>query len=503
MIRPSCFSLALLAALPVVGAGTVTLSPALAQSTQIHPQMSGQGIPDFVQIVHQVKPAVVSVTAHAREGNMDSDDGGGLPQMGGGMPFPFPFPFQMMPMPSNRTIEARGSGFIISADGYIVTNNHVVNGATKVTIKLDDGTVLPAKIVGRDPKTDLALLRVKTANKLPYIELGNSDEVQPGQWIVAVGNPYGLGGTITSGIISALGRDLHAGAYNDFIQVDAPINRGNSGGPLITLDGKVVGVNSMIMSPNGGGSIGIGFAIPSSTVQSVVDQLRRTGHVVRGYLGVEGQDITSTMARALNLTDAKSGAPPHGVLVASVEKDGPADKAGLKSGDVVTSVNSHTVRNAHDLAVKVVSIAPGTKAHLSVLRNGKPLTLDFSVGSLDARNQSADKNAEHAAPSGKLGISLAMLTPRTRQELGLDENVKGTVVADVAQGSPADHAGIRPGDIIVAVGNQLTPNPHAVVSLVQNTLVHQQPPLLRILRDGQQLFVAVSPDNTADDDDDD
>lgn len=498
MTTPSRFSLALLAALPVIGAGIAPL-PASAQSTKIHPQMAGQGIPDFVQIVHQVKPAVVSVTAHVRESDVDGDDGGGPPSMGEGMPFPFPFPFQMMPSPSNRTVEARGSGFIISDDGYIVTNNHVVNGATKVTIKLDDGTVLPAKIVGRDAKTDIALLRVKASSKLPYVELGNSDDVQPGQWIVAVGNPYGLGGTVTSGIVSALGRDLHSGAYNDFIQVDAPINRGNSGGPLITLDGKVVGVNSMIMSPNGGGSIGIGFAIPSSTVQSVVDQLRRTGHVVRGYLGVEGQDITQTMARALKLTDGSSGAPSHGVLIASVAQGSPAEKAGVKSGDVVTAVNGHVVRNAHDLSVKVVSIAPESKAQLSVLRDGKPISLDFVVGNLSAHTRGNDQNAPSAAPSGKLGISLAMLTPRTRQELGLDDNVKGAVVADVAQGSPADHAGIRPGDIIVAVGNQATANPHAVVSLVQNALAHQQPPLLRILRDGQQLFVAVSPDSTGDD----
>lgn len=501
MTTPSRFSLALLAALPVIGAGVAPL-PALAQSTQIHPQMSGQGIPDFVQIVHQVKPAVVSVTAHVRENDVQGD-GDGPPSMGGGgMPFPFPFPFQMMPAPSNRTVEARGSGFIISDDGYIVTNNHVINGATKVTVKLDDGTVLPAKIVGHDAKTDIALLRVKSPTKLPYVELGNSDEVQPGQWVVAVGNPYGLGGTVTSGIISALGRDLHSGAYNDFIQVDAPINRGNSGGPLITLDGKVVGVNSMIMSPNGGGSIGIGFAIPSSTVQSVVDQLRRNGHVVRGYLGVEGQDITQTMARALNLTDATSGSPSHGVLIASVAQGGPAEKAGVKSGDVITAVNGHLVRNAHDLSVKVVSIAPGSKAQLNLLRDSKPLTLTFEVGNLTTHGQDNGRNTPNTAPSGRLGISLALLTPRTRQELGLDENVKGTVVADVAQGSPAEHAGIRPGDIIVAVGNQPTANPHAVVSLVQSALAHQQPPLLRILRDGQQLFVAVSPDGSIDDGDD-
>ena len=503
MMSPSRLSLACLA---VLGLASVPL-PAMAQNAPIRPQMSGgQGIPDFVQIVKQVKPAVVSITARIREGA--DDDGGDGPPGGNGGPqgfsFPFPFPFQMMPgMPSNRMVEARGSGFIISADGYIVTNNHVINGATKVSVKLDDGTTMPAKVIGHDAKTDIALLRVK-ADHLPYVELGNSDDVQPGQWVVAVGNPYGLGGTVTAGIISALGRDLHSGAYNDFIQVDAPINHGNSGGPLITLDGKVIGVNSMIMSPNGGGSIGIGFAIPSATVRSVVDQLRTTGHVVRGFIGVETQDITPTMARALGLVSSDHpGSPAHGALVANLLKGGPADKAGLKSGDVVLSLDGHDVRSAHDLAVKVVSMAPGSKGTFTVLRDGKNLSLSVTIGNQARNGQEGGTDGSTAeAPSGKMGLALGVLTPRTRQELGLDDSVQGCVVADVAQGSPADHAGIRPGDIIVAVGNQLTANPHAVVALVQKALKQHQPPLLRILRDGQQLFVAVSPDGANDGDED-
>ncbi|UPO79884.1 Do family serine endopeptidase [Parasaccharibacter sp. TMW 2.1888] len=509
MKSPSRLSLACMAMLPVLGLASLPL-PAVAQNAPIRPQMSGgQGIPDFVQIVKQVKPAVVSITAHIREG-ADDEEGGpsggnGGPQ-GFSFPFPsFPFPFQMMPgMPSNRMVEARGSGFIISADGYIVTNNHVINGATKVSVKLDDGTTMPAKVIGHDGKTDIALLRVK-ADHLPYVELGNSDDVQPGQWVVAVGNPYGLGGTVTAGIISALGRDLHSGAYNDFIQVDAPINHGNSGGPLITLDGKVIGVNSMIMSPNGGGSIGIGFAIPSATVRSVVDQLRATGHVVRGFIGVETQDITPTMARALGLVSSEHpGAPSHGALVANLIKGGPADRAGLKSGDVVLSLDGHDVRSAHDLAVKVVSMAPGSKGTFTVLRDGKTVSLTVTVGNQARSGQegAGTDGSTAEAPSGKLGLALGVLTPKIRQELGLDDSVQGCVVADVGQGSPADHAGIRPGDIIVAVGNQMTANPHAVVALVQKALRQHQPPLLRILRDGQQLFVAVSPDGSGDGDED-
>lgn len=253
------------------------VSSAYADTGAIKPQSTVQALPNFVSLVKEVKPAVVSITAHIKADVAEQEEGGPMGQGGGGggsmqeMPFPFPFPFQMMPQQQqpNRTVEARGSGFIISSDGYVVTNNHVVNGATKVSVTLDDGTTLPAKVIGRDPKTDVALLRVKPTGKLPFIELGDSDDVQPGEWVIAVGNPYGLGGTVTAGIVSALGRDLHSGAYNDFIQIDAPINHGNSGGPLFTQDGKVVGINSMIISPNGGGSIGIGFAIPSNTVKSV------------------------------------------------------------------------------------------------------------------------------------------------------------------------------------------------------------------------------------------
>ncbi|GAC86507.1 endopeptidase DegP/Do [Gluconobacter thailandicus F149-1 = NBRC 100600] len=485
----------------------VAAPAAMADNGAIKPQTNVQALPNFVTLVKQVKPAVVSITAHIKadvaeqEENGPGGDGGGMQ----GSPFPFPFPFQMMPQqPPNRTVEARGSGFIISADGYVVTNNHVVNGATKVTVTLDDGTTLPAKIIGRDPKTDVALLRVKPTGKLPFIDLGDSDEVQPGEWVIAVGNPYGLGGTVTAGIVSALGRDLHSGAYNDFIQVDAPINHGNSGGPLFTQDGKVVGINSMIISPNGGGSIGIGFAIPSNTVRSVVDQLEKTGHVTRGYFGIEGQDISPTMAQALNLKSPEPGAPPHGTLVASVSKGSPAEKAGIKSGDVILTLNGHPVKNGHDLAVKVVSIAPGTDATVNLLRDGKPIDVKFTVGNLANQDHGGDgADSSQSAGAGKLGVSLASLTPRARQELGLDDSVQGAVVADVVQGSPADQSGIRPGDIIVGVGNHITPSPKAVVAQVKEALGRKQPPLLRILRDGQQLFVAVSPDGSDDSGSDD
>ncbi|MFT8789739.1 Do family serine endopeptidase [Komagataeibacter saccharivorans] len=491
--------LASLVASTVVGGGLLAAPPARADdSGVIRPDTQIQQLPNFVHLVKQVKPAVVSITARIKDPDMSEEQGaGGMP--GGG--FPFPFPFQMMPQQSHQTVEARGSGFIISPDGYVVTNNHVVKGATKVTVTLDDGTALPAKIVGRDSKTDIALLKVSPTSKLRFIELGDSDRVEPGEWVVAVGNPYGLGGTVTAGIVSARGRDIGDGPYDSFIQVDAPINRGNSGGPLFTQDGKVVGVNTAILSPSGG-SIGIGFAIPSDTVKNVVDQLEKTGHVTRGYLGVTAQVITPSMASALGLKPSASGAPATGALVASVSSGSPAEKAGLKAGDVVTELNGRAVDTPHTLAVEVASIAPGTKASISYLRNNRPQTASVTIASL-GKGGTADStvgDTSHDAEKGpRLGVTLAPLTPDMRQQLGLEEGVRGVVVSDVQPGSPAEQAGIHAGDVIQAVGEVPVENPRATVSAIRQALQANHSVLLRVVRNGQSVFVAVSPN--ADDND--
>jgi len=476
--------------------GSLDVHRAYADSP-IQPTGSAQKIPDFTQLVKQVKPAVVSITAQIKEGDED-DEGGG---MGGGqqMPFPFPFPFGMMPQGhGHRSVEARGSGFIISSDGYIVTNNHVVKGATSVSVTLDDGTSLKAKIIGRDPKTDIALIKVSPKDKLPFVELGESEQVEPGQWVIAIGNPYGLGGSVTAGIVSARGRDIGDGPYDSFIQVDAPINRGNSGGPLLTQDGKVVGINTAILSPGGGGSIGIGFAIPSDTVKEVVAQLRKTGHVTRGYLGVTAQQITPALARALGLPVPPSG-PPSGALVAGVQSDSPAEKAGIKTGDVLTALNGQKIDSPHDLAIKVAGIAPGTKATLDYLRNNAKQTASITIANLSkgGDNGTSGGNGGNAS-NGSIGVGLAPLTPDLRQQLGIDEGVKGVVVRDVRPGSPADQAGIRQGDLIVGVGNQLVSTPHEAVEAVHAALKHGGV-ALRIMRDGQTLFVPVSPNSDSGD----
>ena len=447
-------------------------------------------IPDFADLVAKVKPAVVSITTKL-EVHQTADEGPQTgPQMGpqgGGMPFPFPFG-NMMPgggmQEHPQAIEARGSGFIINANGTIVTNNHVVKDARSVSVTLSDGTTLPARVVGRDPRTDLAVLKVDAKSPLPYIQLGDSAKVRVGEWVVAMGNPFGLGGTVTAGIVSAKGRDIGEGPYDQFIQIDAPINQGNSGGPLFTQDGKVVGVNSAILSPTGG-SIGIGFAIPSNMVKTVVAQLETTGHVTRGYVGLASQPVSEQMAKALHLSDNS------GALVASVVSDGPAAKAGVQPGDVIQSVNGEKVANPRDLALDVAAVKPGDTAKFDLLRNGEQQSVSVAVAQMP-NEQTASANGG-SAPQGKVGVALAPLSPDMRAKLDLPNGTKGAVVAQVEPGSPAEAAGIQAGDVIVGVGSKAVDSPEAAVKAIHAAAQDKDGALaLRIIRDGQAAFVAVT-----------
>ena len=458
-----------------------------AQPTRIQPNTPDQRMPDFVSLVKSVKPAVVSITTRLRPdaaASVENEESGGEGGMGG-----LPFPFGGMPQQRHPVVEAKGSGFIIDANGTVVTNNHVVKGAQTVSVTLDDGTTLPAKVVGTDPRTDLAVLKVNAGHPLPFIALGNSSDVEPGQWVIAVGNPFGLGGTVTAGIVSARGRDIGEGPYDSFIQIDAPINRGNSGGPLFTQDGKVVGVNTAILSPSGG-SIGIGFAIPSNTVKDVVAQIEKNGHVTRGYLGVEAQAVSPAIAQAMKLPGG-AGSDDRGALVASVQPDSPATKADLEPGDVIRAVNGDHVGTPRDLAREIAMVAPGSNVKLDVIRDGNPRTVNVTIGTLPS-GQSASNGGQEGQQPG-IGLALAPLTPDVRQQLDLPDGAKGAVVAQVRPGSPAEQAGLQSGDVVLGVGQKTVSSPHEAAEPIRSASRSGQPLALRILRDGQPAYVAVTP----------
>ena len=451
---------------------TTTLST--APSGAIQPTGTVHLIPDFADLVSQVRPAVVSITNTLRA---SPDEEGGMPE--------FPGMRRRGGEGAVHGAEARGSGFIVDGSGIIVTNNHVVRNAQSVSVTLDDGTQLPATIVGTDPKSDLAVLRVHAGHSLPFIQLGESNDVRPGQWVVAMGNPFGLGGSVTAGIVSARGRDIGNGPYDSFIQVDAPINQGNSGGPLFTQDGKVVGVNTAILSPTGG-SVGIGFAIPSDTVRTVVAELERTGHVTRGYLGVQTQGITGAMTAALHLPSSA------GALVASVQPDSPAQRAGLQPGDVIQSVNGTPVKDPRELAVDVADVKPGSSATLGVLRDGETRTVQVTLAALPSDGQQADAASDGDAGRGMgMGLALAPISPELRDQLNLSPRVHGAVVAEVQPGSPADQAGLQSGDVVVGVANKAVGSPEEAVSAIRAARAGGKATALRVMRDGTTLFVAV------------
>ena len=345
--------------------------------------------------------------------------------------------------------EARGAGFIIQDDGYIVTNNHVVDGGSKVTVKLPDGREFQAKVVGTDKDTDVALLHVDAKN-LPTVAFGDDRRVRVGDWVVAVGNPFGLGGTVTAGIVSSIGRDIGNGPYTDYLQIDAPINQGNSGGPTFDTSGRVVGMNSAIYSPSGG-SVGIGFAIPASTVRAVVDQLKEHGSVARGYLGVQIQSLTPDMAASIGASGAK------GAIVASVVDDSPAARAGMRQGDVIVSLNGAGISDSRELTRKVALLPAGTRADFTVMRDGNKQNISVTIGKRSEQTASADTGSRpgsRQSSESTLGMELAPLNQETRQDYRLPDNAKGVVVTSVDPDSDAADKGLHSGDVIVTVGGK-------------------------------------------------
>jgi serine protease Do len=444
----------------------------------------------FADIVERVKPSVISVKVNINEklSKNESDDDAspfrpGSPmerffrQFGGqdGLP-------PALKGPRGRgVVTGQGSGFFISADGYAVTNNHVVDGADKVEVTTDDGKTHTAKVIGTDARTDLALIKVEGGSDFPFAKLADG-KPRIGDWVLAVGNPFGLGGTVTAGIVSANGRDIGNGPYDDFIQIDAPVNKGNSGGPAFNTEGEVMGVNTAIYSPSGG-SVGIAFAIPASTVKSVVAQLKDKGSVSRGWIGVQIQPVTSDMVEALGLKGT------DGALVAEPQADSPAAKAGIVSGDVITAVNGHAVKDAHDLAKQIGSMTPGTTVKLSIWRKGEEKTFSLTLGELPKSKEARATNPEPEATGAGLP-KLGMTVAPAGEVAG--SGSEGVVVTEVDPDGVASEHGLKSGDVILEVGGSKVATPEDVRKAMGEAQKYgKHAVLMRVKSDNTTKFVAI------------
>ena len=397
--------------------------------------------------------------------------------------------------PQRRRSNSLGSGFIIDPSGYIVTNNHVIAEADEITVRLHDDTSLEAEVVGRDEKTDLALLKVDTDKALPAAEWGNSDKTRIGDWVVAIGNPFGLGGSVTAGIVSARQRDINSGPYDDFIQTDAAINRGNSGGPMFNLDGEVIGVNTAIFSPSGG-SVGIGFSIPSTLAQNVIFQLREFGEVRRGWLGVRIQTVTEELAEGLRLEDAR------GALVASVTEGGPAERAGIAQGDVILEFDGRDVTDMRKLPRMVAETAIGKDVDVIVWRKGEKQTFVVRLGELDdgalaLASAEPGVSDDNMGDVPDLGLGLGTITPELRERYGLEDKTDGVVITDVDEAGSAAEKGLRPGDVIVEVDQEEVASPSEVADRVEKAKREgYRVVTLLVFRQGDFQWVAVRIDKS-------
>jgi serine protease Do len=458
----------------------------------------------FADIVERVKPAVISVRVRVdaeprvsmqsapfpqgspmdrffRRWGVPEDEFGQGPSQDNSQRNP-----RAMPGPQQRggrNVTGQGSGFFISADGYAVTNNHVVDRANKVQIVADDGKSYDARVIGTDPRTDIALIKVDGRNDFPFVQLAEQSP-RIGDWVLAVGNPFGLGGTVTAGIVSANGRDIGAGPYDDFIQIDAPVNRGNSGGPTFDVNGQVIGVNTAIFSPSGG-NVGIAFAIPANTVRSVVAQLRDHGSVTRGWIGVQIQPVTAEIADSLNLKST------GGALVAEPQAGSPAEKAGIKAGDIITQVNGNPVRDARELARTIGSMPPNTSVRLSVLRNGSEQTMTLTLGELPNQREARANPERGGQQSRGTEVPRLGLTLSPAADVAGSGN-EGVVVTNVEQGSVAAEHGFRNGDVILTVANKPVSSPAEVRDLIADASKGGARNVLVRVKSGDNIrFVAV------------
>ena len=465
---------------------TLMSRPAGAQEINPSAISPPSGAPvSFADLIDRVRPAVVSISVRQRP-----DAAGAAVE---GLPPGFEDFFRGRPGRPGPAPTALGSGFFVDEGGVIVTNHHVVDGAEEITIRTSDGRELPADIVGSDEPTDIAVLRVRGGGRFPFVRFDDARHVRVGDWVVAVGNPFGLEGTATAGIVSAIGRrDAGSSAYVDYLQIDAPINRGNSGGPTFDLRGNVIGVNSAIFSPTGG-SVGIGFAIPSETANSIVQQLLRAGRVTRGWIGVSIQPLDQDIARSLGLAEAR------GALVASVVPDGPAARAGIQQGDVILTLNGDQIEDSRDLTQRVGATAVGTTSRVEILRNGARRTLQLRLAERPSEQQLASATQTPEAtpqqPGGvaqsSLGVTVRPVTAEDRTRYQLAANEGGLVVTDIDPASDAAEKGVRPGDVILQAGGRAVRSLDELNAAADSARRAGRPLLLQIDGRAGRRFIAA------------
>jgi len=494
---------------PVPGVHVAPVTPAEPNTPE--PNEKVGVITSFAPLVKKMIPAVVSVNVvqdvkvsgmpfgpqagpgDDNGGDDNGDNGGGEGNGGGAMPpgggggDPFDQLRRYFGQGGQREYKQHGlgSGVIVSADGYILTNNHVVGNAEEIHVTLQDRREFTAKVIGKDAKTDLGLIKIDTKDALPVAPLGDSNSTDVGDWVIAIGNPFNVGMTVTAGIVSAKGRIL-GGDYDDFIQTDASINPGNSGGPLINTRGEVIGINTAIYSRTGANN-GIGFAIPIDMARNVMDQLKAHGRVVRGWLGVEIQEVTPDLAQSFGLPK------PEGALVASADKDGPAGKGGIERGDIVLSFNGHAVNDEHELPALVAQTPINTKVPVELVRNGKHMTIDITIGE---RKEPQVASAKAETPGGNWGMQVGDITPEIAQQFHL-EGTKGVVIQKVAPDSPSAEAGLQAGDIVLEVNHDKVASVSEFVAKAKDAQSKKTPALLLVQRGGATLYTVIKPVGTA------
>ena len=508
---PSVRVLALASVFALPAAAPLVLFPETA--------VARAGPDSFADLAAQLLPAVVNISsASAVQQRADRGEGPDVPGFPPGSPFEQFFrdfldrqrrggggggggenaPRRAPDANGPRTVSV-GSGFIIDETGFIVTNNHVIDGADEITVTMTDSTTMKAKLIGKDELADLALLKVESSRKLPHVDWGDSDAARIGDWVMAIGNPFNLGGTVTTGIVSARARNIHQGPYDDFIQTDAPINRGNSGGPLFNMDGKVIGINTAIYSPSGG-SVGIGFSVPANQARNVIDQLREYGKARRGWLGVSIQQVTPDIAEGFGRHT------PDGALVGRLNPGGPAEKAGIKTGDIILKFNGQDVKDMSALPRIVAGTEIGKSVPVVVWRDGKEQSINAAIGELPPDVQVASASPDRpATPSDRtstiagLGLTVSPITPDLRSKYSLRQDQKGVVVTNVQDAGNAATRGLKPGDVIVEVQQEPVNTPADVQERVDRFRRQNRRTVLMLVQSGDGLrWIPVPLANTGD-----